>query len=73
MIFGIMSCVYTYKDDRKTGRGDRGDSLDEQEVESTEGPHGTEGPESQGEKDPLLDGPDTTDDRGPSTLSSSDM
>lgn len=72
MTFGIMSCVYTYKDDRKRGRGD---SLNQEGAESTEGTRSVPEPESLGEKDPLLEeaGSRDIDNSQPTTLASSDM
>ena len=65
-----MSCIYTYKDDRKRGRGG---SLNQEEVESTESPHSAPERDSLGEKDPLLEeaGSREADSSQPTTASSS--
>ena len=65
-----MACIYTYKDDRKRGRGG---SFNQEEVESTESAHSPPETESSGEKDPLLEetGPGQGDSTQPRTAISS--
>lgn len=65
-----MACIYTYKDDRKRGRGG---SFNQEVVESTEGTHSPPEPDSVGEKDPLLEetGPGEGDNTQPRSAISS--